>query len=129
MAAEGFALTALLLACIGVYGALSQAVVQRTRELGVRIALGASPNQAMFVIFRDGMKLASTGIAIGAAGAAGLTSLMRTLLFEIQPMDFVSFLAASGLLIVCAAVACYLPARRAISADPVAVLNNSGAEA
>ena len=129
MAAEGFALTALLLACIGVYGALSQAVVQRTRELGVRIALGASPNQAMFVIFRDGMKLASTGIAIGAAGAAGLTSLMRTLLFEIQPMDFLSFLAASVLLIVCAAVACYLPARRAISVDPVAVLNNSGAEA
>jgi predicted permease len=118
----GFALAALLLACVGVYGTVSQSVTQRTQEIGLRMALGSSPGEAMALVFRDGMKLAALGIAIGTAGAAGLTQLMRKLLFEVQPLDPVAFAGAAALLAAFAALACYAPARRAVRVDPLVAL-------
>jgi predicted permease len=118
----GFALAALLLACVGVYGTVSQSVAQRTQEIGLRMALGSSPGEAMALVFRDGMKLAGLGIAIGTAGAAGLTQLMRKLLFEVQPLDPVAFAGAAALLAGFAALACYIPARRATRVDPLVAL-------
>jgi predicted permease len=118
----GFALAALLLACVGVYGTVSQSVAQRTQEIGLRMALGSSPGEAMALVFRDGMKLAALGIAIGTLGAAGLTQLMRKLLFEVQPLDPVAFTGAAVLLAGFAALACYVPARRATRVDPLVAL-------
>jgi predicted permease len=118
----GFALAALLLACVGVYGTVSQSVAQRTQEIGLRMALGSSPGEAMALVFRDGMKLAAIGIAIGTVGAAGLTQLMRKLLFEVQPLDPVAFAGAAAALAGFAALACYVPARRATRVDPLVAL-------
>lgn len=118
----GFALAALLLAAVGVFGAVSQSVAQRTREIGLRMALGSSPGEAVAMVFRDGMKLALLGAAIGIAAAAGLTQLLRNLLFEIQPLDPVSFVGAVITLLAFAALACYLPARRATRVDPLMAL-------
>ena len=81
----GFAGCALLLAVVGVYGMVSEAVAQRTREIGVRMALGASPQAALALVFRDGAALVGGGILLGAAGAAALTRLMTKLLFGVQP--------------------------------------------
>ena len=109
----GFAGCALLLAGVGVYGMVSQAVAQRTREIGVRMALGASPGAALALVFRDGAALAAVGIAVGTIAAAGLTRLMARLLFGVRPLDPLSFGGAALVLAVFAAVACYVPARRA----------------
>jgi predicted permease len=118
----GFALAALLLACVGVYGTVSQSVAQRTQEIGLRMALGSSPEEALALVFGDGMKLAALGIAIGILGAAGLTHLMRKLLFEVQPLDPLAFAGAAAALAAFAALACYLPARRAVRVDPLVAL-------
>ena len=118
----GFAMAALLLAAVGVFGAVSQSVAQRTQEIGLRMALGSSPGEAVAMVFRDGMRLALLGAAIGIAAAAGLTQLLRNLLFEVQPLDPVSFVGAVITLLVFAALACYLPARRATRVDPLMAL-------
>jgi macrolide transport system ATP-binding/permease protein len=118
----GFAVCALLLAAVGVYGTVSQAVAQRTREIGVRMALGASPASALALMFREGAVLAGIGIAVGAIAAAGLTRLLTRLLFGVRPLDPLSFVAAAGSLAIFAAVACYLPARRATRVDPLTAL-------
>jgi predicted permease len=118
----GFAVAALLLAAVGVFGAVSQSVAQRTQEIGLRMALGSSPSEAVAMVFRDGMKLALLGAAIGIAAAAGLTQLLRKLLFEVQPLDPLSFASAALTLLVFAALACYLPARRATRVDPLIAL-------
>jgi ABC-type lipoprotein release transport system permease subunit len=86
------------------------------------MALGSSPAEAMALVFRDGMKLAAIGIAIGTAGAAGLTQLMRKLLFEVQPLDPPAFAGAAAALAAFAALACYVPARRATRVDPLVAL-------
>jgi predicted permease len=118
----GFAVAALLLAAVGVFGAVSQSVAQRTEEIGLRMALGSSPAEAMVMVFRDGMRLALLGAAIGIAAATGLTQLLRNLLFEVQPLDPVSFAGAAVTLLAFAALACYLPARRATRVDPLVAL-------
>jgi predicted permease len=118
----GFAMAGLLLAAVGVFGAVSQAVAQRTQEIGLRMALGSSPGEAVAMVFRDGMRLALQGAAIGIAAAMGLTQLLRNLLFEIQPLDPVSFAGAVIILLIFAALACYLPARRATRVDPLIAL-------
>jgi putative ABC transport system permease protein len=117
-----FSLAALVLAAVGIYGTMSQAVAQRTQEIGLRMALGSSPGEAMALVFRDGMKLAALGIAIGTVGAAALTHLMRKLLFEVQPLDPVAFAFAAAVLAAFAALACYVPARRATRVDPLVAL-------
>ena len=119
---SGFALAAMLLAAVGVYGAVAQAVTQRTREIGLRIALGASPASALMLVFRDGIWLTAAGLALGTIAAAALTRLMRNLLFEVRPLDAASFLAAALVLAGIAMLACYIPARRATRVDPLDAL-------
>ncbi len=119
---SGFALAAMLLAAVGVYGAVAQAVTQRTREIGLRIALGASPASALMLVFRDGIWLTAAGLAFGTIAAAALTRLMRNLLFEVRPLDAASFLAAALVLAGIAMLACYIPARRATRVDPLDAL-------
>ncbi len=118
----GFAGCALLLAAVGVYGMVSEAVAQRTREIGVRMALGASPGSALALVFRDGAVLVGAGILLGVVGAAGLTRLMTKLLFDVRPLDPLSFVGAAFALALFAAVACYIPARRATRVDPLVAL-------
>ena len=119
---SGFAGAALLLAAVGVFGAVSQSVAQRTREIGLRMALGSSAGEAVAMVFRDGMRLALLGSAIGIAAAAVLTQFLRNLLFEVKPLDPLSFAGAMVTLLGFAAVACYLPARRATRVDPLVAL-------
>jgi putative ABC transport system permease protein len=113
---------ALVLGVVGIYGVIAYAVTQRTREIGIRMALGAQPAglQGMFV--RQGLLLVGLGAALGLAAATGLTRLMSSLLFKTTALDPVTYAAVSGLLILAAALASYLPARRASTVDPVEAL-------
>jgi predicted permease len=113
-----FALLALSLAMAGIYGLIAYSVVQRTREIGVRLAIGATPAEVLRLVVGQGTHLAALGVAIGLIGAAALTRLMRTLLFEVGPLDPASFIASAALLLAVAALASYLPARRASMIDP-----------
>ena len=122
----GFAMAALLLAGVGIYGTVSQAVAQRTQEIGLRMALGASPGGALWLVFRDGARLTGTGIAAGAAAALGMTRVMERLLFEVRPLDPAAFGGAAVTLAVFAALACYVPARRATRVDPLEALRQEG---
>ncbi len=118
----GFALAALLLAGVGIYGTVSQAVAQRTQEIGVRMALGAPPNAVLRLVFGEGLRMMAAGLLAGGAAAAGLSWLMRGMLFEVRPLDPVAFAAAAATLAVFAAAACYVPARRATRVDPTVAL-------
>jgi putative ABC transport system permease protein len=117
-----FAVLALVLALIGIYGVVSYSVTQRTQEIGVRVALGASANDVLKLVLRNGLMLISIGIGIGLAGAFVLTRLMARVLFEVKPVDAMTFgIAALGLFLV-ALLACYVPARRAMKVDPMTAL-------
>ncbi|HEY1494982.1 MAG TPA: ABC transporter permease [Candidatus Solibacter sp.] len=122
MLLTGFALAALLLAGLGIYGTISQAVAQRTQEIGVRIALGASPVSMLAMVFGNGMRLAAGGLAAGWIAAAALSGLMRSLLFEVKPFDPLVFGAGALVLAAFAMLACYAPARRATRVDPMIAL-------
>jgi putative ABC transport system permease protein len=117
-----FAGGALLLAAIGLYGVLAFGVSQRTREIGVRIALGASRPEVLGLVLRQGMTLVLIGLAIGMAGAFGATRVMTALLYRTAPYDPWTFTAAPIVLSMVALLACYLPARRAASVEPVEAL-------
>ena len=117
-----FAASAALLALTGIYGVISYAVAQRTREIGVRVALGASRGTIAGMVVGQGMAVALAGIAAGMAAAYGLTRLMASLLFEVQPHDPATFGAAAAMLAAAALAACWLPARRAARIDPVRAL-------
>ncbi|HVU25914.1 MAG TPA: ABC transporter permease [Opitutus sp.] len=117
-----FAGISLLLAAIGIYGVISYSVTQRTRELGIRSALGASRGQILRLVLRDGMGLAVLGLLLGVAGAFGLTRLMQSLLFGIEDRDPVTFSAVAAMLVLVALLACLLPARRAARVDPLVAL-------
>jgi ABC-type antimicrobial peptide transport system permease subunit len=110
---------ALLLGLIGIYGVIAYAASQRTREIGIRLALGAKPADVRQMFVRYGMGLCATGITIGIGAAAVLTRVMRSLLFGVAPMDPVTFAAVPVTLLIAALAACYLPARRASLVDPV----------
>jgi putative ABC transport system permease protein len=117
-----FAVIALALAAVGVYGVISYAVSQRTQEIGVRVALGAQRADVVRLVVRDGALLGGVGIAIGLAGALGVTRFLRTMLFGISPFDLLSFGGVAALLTAIALVASYVPARRAAKVDPVEAL-------
>jgi ABC-type antimicrobial peptide transport system permease subunit len=114
-----FAGVALFLAAVGLYGVVAYTVSQRTREIGLRMAIGAEPGHVMSMILGGGMKLVLIGVAIGVAGALALSRFVETLLFNVPPSDPLSYGLTAGLLIVVAVVACYVPARRAMRVDPL----------
>jgi ABC-type antimicrobial peptide transport system permease subunit len=120
-----FAALALVLAMIGVFGVLSYTVSQRTTELGIRLALGANARNLKLLVLGQGMMPVAAGVILGLAGAFALTRFMESLLFGITPTDPVTFATVAVLLASIAAVASYLPARRATRVDPVAVLRES----
>jgi putative ABC transport system permease protein len=117
-----FAALALALAAIGIYGVLSYMVGQRTREIGVRMALGAQQLDVLRLVMKNGVQMTLVGVAIGLAAALLLTRLMRSMLFGVQPGDPLTFAAVAALLGVIAMLACYVPARRAMKVDPIEAL-------
>jgi putative ABC transport system permease protein len=119
-----FAGLALLLTAIGLYGVMAYGVVQRVREIGVRIALGAQTGDVLKMVLRQGLKLTALGLAIGLAAAYALTRYMRSLLFGVKAADPLTFAAIALLLIVVALVACWIPARRATKVDPIVSLRS-----
>ena len=117
-----FASLALLLASIGLYGVMSFAVSRRTRELGIRMALGAQASDVFGLVLRQGMGLVAVGIALGLIIAAMVTRLLTSFLYGISTTDRVTFLGIPVILALVALVACYIPARRATKVDPLVAL-------
>ena len=117
-----FAALALVLAAVGIYGVIAYSVVQRTREIGIRLAIGATPRSVRRLVVGQAVRLALVGVTIGIVGALALTRLMRTLLFDVSPLDPIAFVGAALLLFAVAAVASYLPAARASRIDPRAAI-------
>jgi len=117
-----FGLLALLLASIGMYGVISYSVMQRTREIGIRMALGAERRSVFGMVLGEGARLAGLGIAIGLLAALAVTRLMASFLYGVQPTDPLTFLAVSLLMVGITLLACYLPARRATRVDPTVAL-------
>lgn len=117
-----FSAVALLLAAIGIYGVISYSVAQRTREIGVRMALGADRGGVFRMIIGQGVRLAAIGVAIGVGAALGLVRLMASLLFQVSTADVETFTAVAVLLLLVAFAASYIPARRAMSVEPMEAL-------
>jgi len=119
-----FGFIALILASIGVYGVLSYSVSQRVQEIGVRLALGAERSHVLKLIVGQGVKLAGMGVIGGLVGAAAVTPVIRTLLFNVTPTDPLSFAGVAVFLTLVAMLASYIPARRAMAVDPIVALRN-----
>jgi putative ABC transport system permease protein len=115
---------ALLLGIIGIYGVVAYTVVQRRREVGIRLALGAEPSAVKGMVLRHGVILSAIGCAVGLAGAMGLSSLMKSLLFGVTPLDPVTYAVMPLVLLAAAVVACYFPARKAAAVDPAETLRS-----
>ena len=119
-----FAVSALLLSAIGLYGAMTASVRLRLPEIGVRLALGADASDVRRLVLREGLWLALVGAAAGLVVATGSTRVLRSLLFETEPLEPATLLGAVVVLMMAALLATYLPARRAMKVDPVTVLRS-----
>ena len=119
-----FAALALLLACVGLYGVISYAVVQRTHEIGVRMALGAKPVDVLRLVIRQGMGLTIVGLIVGVAAGSVVTRVLSDMLYGVSARDPLTFVGVPVLLLVVAFLACYIPARRATRIDPLTALRN-----
>jgi ABC-type antimicrobial peptide transport system permease subunit len=120
----GFGMAAVLLAAVGLYGLMGYLVERRTREIGVRRALGARSGQVRRMVLGQGARLAAVGAAAGLAAASVATSALRALLFEVSPTDPATFAVAAALVIGAAVAACWAPARRATRVQPVEALRS-----
>lgn len=118
----GFALSSLLLAAIGTFGVLAYSVAERTREIGVRVAIGADQGQIVRMVIGDGAKFVVVGLGLGVTGAFALSGLISSLLFDIAPRDPVAFVVGPGVLMIVSLVAAYIPARLATRLDPIKAL-------
>jgi putative ABC transport system permease protein len=119
-----FAAVALVLAAIGIYGVMSFAVAQRTHEIGLRMALGAGPREVLQMVLREGMLLAAGGLALGLAGAYAVGRAMQSILYGVSANDPVAVAVVAAVLAFSAALACYMPARRATRVDPLVALRH-----
>jgi putative ABC transport system permease protein len=117
-----FAAVALLLAGVGIYGVISYGASQRTRELGVRMALGAQSKDVLLLVLGQGLKLALSGVLLGVAGALALTRLVKTFLFGVSATDPLTFAAIALLIMAVSLLACWIPGRRATKIDPMVAL-------
>lgn len=117
-----FAGLATLLSAVGIFGVMNYSVAQRTREIGLRLAIGAQPKQVLVLVLKQGLRLTIIGLVLGLAAAFGLTRLLSGLLFGVAPVDPTTFTSISVLLVLVALVACYLPARKAMKIDPLSAL-------
>jgi ABC-type antimicrobial peptide transport system permease subunit len=117
-----FAVTALFLAAIGVYGVMTYAVSQRTGEIGIRMALGAQRGDVMRLILRQGARMVGLGLVAGLAGALAMTHLLTSMLYEVSPTDPLTLAVNVVVLSAVAMLACWLPARRATKVDPLVAL-------
>jgi putative ABC transport system permease protein len=120
----GFAGLALVLAAIGIYGVMAYSVSQRTREIGIRMALGAQRRTVLQLVLRQGAKLAIAGVALGIIGALGLTQLMASLLFGVSARDWATFSIVPWIVLAMIMAGCYVPARRAARVDPIVALRD-----
>jgi putative ABC transport system permease protein len=119
-----FATLALVLAMIGLYGLISFAAAQRTREIGIRMALGAQQLDVLRLVMRQGMIATLAGVGVGVVAGLALTRTMATLLYNVNPADFVTFAVVAAVLVCVSAAASYLPARRAMRTDPLEALRH-----
>ena len=121
-----FAAIAALLASLGIYGVIAHTVSERTREVGIRIALGARPRDVVSQVLRDAMTMVITGLAIGLVAAYAVTGTLESLLFDVEPLDPLAMTMASVSLVVVALIAALVPASRAARVQPLAVLRDQG---
>jgi putative ABC transport system permease protein len=119
-----FAIVALVLAAIGTYAVMAHVVTQGTREMGIRLALGATPRGIVVLVMRQGLTVAAVGVAVGVAGAFLLTRLMRTLIVGVDSADPFTYVAVAALLVIVAVLASAIPAGRASRIDPAISLRN-----
>ena len=119
-----FAVTALLLAAIGIYGVMALGVADRVHEFGIRLALGAAPTDVLHLVLGQGLRLVALGVTIGAAASFALTKTIATLLFGVKPFDAITFAVVAVVIAAVSVAACYVPARRATATDPLAALRN-----
>jgi len=117
-----FAVVAITLASVGLYAVMAYSVAQRTRDIGIRMALGATPSHVLHAVLGEGWRLAILGLVAGTTGALATTRLMRSLVFEVSTSDPLTFFGAASLLGAVALTACYIPARRATQVDPMIAL-------